>query len=169
MPNGDLVIMLDHSNQIGTEKVLVVLGVNASALPEPGKALTHQDVRVLEVKPGSQWKIENMEQQYEDLADRYGTPRAVLVDGAVELRDGAKCLKNRRSDTIVLRDFKHYHLTPPSPQQKARFMNLASTIRWMTMIAWLLKHPDATAREGISDQRMRAHLHQRAVSFQGSR
>ena len=193
MPHEDLVIMLDHSNQIGTEKVLVVLGVNASALPEPGKALTHADVRVLEVKPGSQWKTENMEQAYEDLTDRYGTPRAVLVDGAVELRDGAKCLKNRRSDTIVLRDFKHYaanvmksllgkdlrfaevagkigrtrsaiqqtelaHLTPPSPKQKARFMNLASTIRWMTMIVWLLKHPQATAREGISDQRMRDKL-----------
>ncbi len=87
---------------------MVALGVNASELPEPGKALTHENVRVLEVKPGSQWKTENMEQEYEDLADRYGAPRAVLVDGAPELRDGAKCLKNRRSDTIVLRDFKHY-------------------------------------------------------------
>jgi len=192
-PNEDLVIMVDHSNQIGTEKVLVALGVNTSALPEPGKALTHKDVRVLEVKPGSQWKTANMEQEYEELADRYGTPRAVLVDGAVELRDGAKCLENRRSDTIVLRDFKHYaanamksllgnderfqeiggklgatrsaiqqtelaHLTPRIPKQKARFMNLASKIGWMSMIAWLLKTPDATARKGISDQRMQDKL-----------
>jgi hypothetical protein len=192
-PNEDLVVMVDHSNQIGTEKVLVALGVNASALPEPGKALTHEDVRVLEVKPGNQWKTENMEQEYEELADRYGAPRAVLADGATELRDGAKCLENRRHDTIVLRDFKHYaanvmrsllgnderfkevgakigntrsaiqqtelaHLTPPRPKQKARFMNLASTIRWMTMIAWLLKNPDATAREGIRDQRMQDKL-----------
>ncbi len=192
-PNEDLVIMVDHSNQIGTEKVMVALGVDASALPEPGKALTHEHVRVLEVKPGNQWKTENMEREYEELADRHGTPRAVLVDGAPELCDGAKCLKNRRHDTIVLRDFKHYaanvlksllgnderfgevggkmgntrsaiqqtelaHLTPPSPKQKARFMNLASKIRWMTMIAWLLKNPDATAREGISDERMREKL-----------
>ena len=49
-PNEDLVIMVDHSNQIGTEKVMVALGVNASELPEPGKALTHENVRVLEVK-----------------------------------------------------------------------------------------------------------------------
>jgi uncharacterized coiled-coil protein SlyX len=193
MPNEDLVVMLDHSNQIGTEKVLVALAVNASALPEPGKALNHEDVRVLEVKPGSQWKTANMEQEYEELADHYGAPRAVLVDGAAELRDGAKCLENRRSDTIVLRDFKHYaanvmksligndqrfqevggkigttrsaiqqtelaHLTPPSPKQKARFMNLAATIRWMTMIAWLLKTPDAKAREGISAERMQDKL-----------
>ena len=106
-PNEDLVVMLDHSNQIGIEKVLVVLGVNASALPEPGNALKHEDVRVLEVKPGSQWKTKNMEQEYKRLADRYGPPRAVLVDGAVELRDGAKCLENCGNDTIVLRDFKH--------------------------------------------------------------
>jgi hypothetical protein len=134
-----------------------------------------------------------MEQEYEAIADRHGTPRAVLIDGATELRDGAECLKNRRSDTIVLRDFKHYaanvmksllgndqrfqevtgkigktrsaiqqtelaHLTPRSPKQKARFMNLAATIRWMTMIAWLLKNPNAAARKGISDQRMQDKL-----------
>lgn len=192
-PNEDLVILVDHSNQIGTEKVMVALGVNAAELPEAGTAMTHENVRVLEVKPGSQWKTDDMEQEYENLADRYGTPRAVLVDGAAELRDGAKCLANRRDDTMVLRDFKHYaanvlksllgndqrfqevggkigktrsgiqqtelaHLTPPSPKQKARFMNLASKIRWMTMIAWLLKNPDTTARAGISDERMQEKL-----------
>ena len=30
-----LVIMVDHSNQIGTEKVMLALGVNATAMPEP--------------------------------------------------------------------------------------------------------------------------------------
>ena len=117
----------------------------------------------------------------------------MLADGAAELRDGAKCLKNRRPDTIVLRDFKHdaanvlksllgndprfqevggkigstrsaiqqtelAHLTPPRPKQKARFMNLASKIRWLTLVVWLLKHPDAAAREGISDERMQDKL-----------
>lgn len=192
-PNEDLVIMVDHSNQIGTEKVMVALGVNASELPEPGKALTHENIRVLEVKPGSQWKTDDMEKEYEAMADHHGTPRAVLVDGAPELRDGAKCLANRRGDTIVLRDFKHYaanalksllgnderfqdvgakigqtrsaiqqtelaHLTPPSPKQKARFMNLASKIRWLTMLVWLLRNPAAAARAGISDERMQEKL-----------
>lgn len=192
-PGEDFVLLVDHSNQIGTEKVMLALGVKVSELPEPGKALTHDDVRVLEIKPGHQWKTEDMQQEYEALADRYGTPRVVLVDGAVELREGAKCLKNRRDDTIVLRDFKHYaanvmksllgndkrfqevggkmgntrsaiqqtelaHLTPPRPKPKSRFMNLASTIRWMTMILWLLKTPNAKARKGIRDQRMRDKL-----------
>ena len=47
--------MVDHSNQIGPEKVMVALGVDAEAMPEPGKTLTHEDVRVLEVKPGDSW------------------------------------------------------------------------------------------------------------------
>lgn len=134
-----------------------------------------------------------MEREYEALAERYGAPRAVLVDGAAELREGAKALQNQREDTIVLRDFKHYaanvvkslignnerfkevggkigsarsavqqtelaHLTPPSPRQKARFMNLSSTLTWLTMILWLLRHPEAHARERISEERMRAKL-----------
>jgi hypothetical protein len=188
-----LVIMVDHSMQIGTEKVMLALGVNAAAMPEPGTALTHEDVRVLEVKPGDSWKTDDMEKEYKALADRYGTPRAVLVDGAAELRDGAKCLKHQREDTIVLRDFKHYaanvvkslignherfkevggkigstrsliqqtelgHLTPPSPKQKARFMNLSSTLAWLTLILWLLRNPAAKAREGISEERMQDKL-----------
>lgn len=192
-PGEDLVVMLDHSNQIGTEKVLVALAVNASALPKPGTALTHEHVRVLEVRPGSSWKTEDMKQAYEELAEQHGVPRATLTDGAAELCDGAKCLETQREDTIRLRDFKHYaanvmksllgnderfqevsrqigttrsaiqqtelaHLTPPGAKPKARFMNLAATIRWMTLIVWLWKHPDAKGREGITDERMQAKL-----------
>lgn len=192
-PNEDLVVMLDHSNQIGTEKVLVALAVNASALPEPGTALTHEHVRVLDVRPGSSWKTEDMEQAYQELAKQHGVPRATLTDGAVELCEGAKCLETQREDTIRLRDFKHYaanvmkslignderfqevssqigttrsaiqqtelaHLTPPSAKPKARFMNLAATIRWMTLVVWLLKRPAAKAREGITDERLQAKL-----------
>lgn len=191
--NESLVMMVDHSNQIGTEKVMLALGVNAAAMPERGKALTHQDVRVLDVKPGDSWKTGDMEREYEALADRYGAPRAVLVDGALELREGAKCLQNLRQDTIVLRDFKHYaanvvksllgnderfkevggkigstrsaiqqtelaHLGPPSPKQKARFMNLSGTLAWLTMILWVLRNPKAKARAGISEERMQAKL-----------
>ena len=191
--NECLVVMVDHSSQIGTEKVMLALGVNAATMPERGKALTHQDVRVLEIKVGDSWKTADMEEEYETLADCHGAPRAVLVDGAVELREGAKCLKNRREDTLVLRDFKHYaanvvkslignderfkevcgkigstrsltqqtelaHLRPPGPKQKARFMNLARMLAWLTMILWVLRHPEANSRQGISEERMREKL-----------
>lgn len=106
-PADDWIWMADHSNQIGPEKALVVLGVRASQLPPPGTPLTHAEVRVLAVEPDTTWKREDMAQAYEELAQRFGTPRAVLVDGAAELRDGAEVLKSQRADTIVLGDFKH--------------------------------------------------------------
>jgi hypothetical protein len=103
----DWVWMADHSNQIGPEKALVVLAVRASQLPPPGKTLRHEDVHLLTVQPGIAWKREDMAATYAQLARRYGPPRAVLCDGAVELREGAKCLQNERQDTIVVQDFKH--------------------------------------------------------------
>jgi len=103
----DRIWMVDHSNQIGPEKALVVLGVRASRLPPPGEALRHEDMQLLTVQPGTAWKRADMAAVYGELAERYGNPRAVLCDGAVELREGAQCLQKRRSDTIVLQDFKH--------------------------------------------------------------
>ena len=103
----DWIWMPDHSNQIGPEKVLTVLAIRASQLPPPGEALTHEHVRVLLVQPGTEWKREDMAKLYTQLAEQYGAPRAVVCDGAVELREGADCLKRLRADTIVLNDFKH--------------------------------------------------------------
>ena len=62
---------------------------------------------MLAVDPDTTWKREDMARAYEELAQRFGAPRAVLVDGASELRDGAEILKSQRADTIVLGDFKH--------------------------------------------------------------
>lgn len=104
----DWIWMADHSNQIGPEKALVILGIRASQMPPPGVALTHQHMRVLMVQPGVNWKREDMARAYEELALRIGAPFAVLVDGAVELREGAEVLRKSRPDLIILGDFKHF-------------------------------------------------------------
>jgi hypothetical protein len=192
-PADDWVWMADHSNQIGPEKALVILGLQASKMPPPGVALTHQDVRVLAVEPGVNWKRDDMARAYEELADRIGAPLAVVVDGAVELREGAEILQKRRGNTLILGDFKHYaanvlknivgddarfsaftsqvgstrsaiqqtelgHLTPPSLKPKARFMNLAATLRWARMVLWHLAHPQSAARREITAARMNEKL-----------
>ena len=170
-----------------------MLAVRASQLPPPGKALTHEDMRVLTVRPGTMWKREDMAKVYTELAAKHGSPRAVLTDGAVELREGAECLKKPSSDTIVLQDFKHKaanffpamigkdarfiefssllgrtrsaiqqtelaHLTPPGQKQKARFMNLAPTLRWASATLWLLEHPQARARQYVTPERLEEKL-----------
>ena len=104
----DWVWMADHSNQIGQEKALVVIGLRASKMPLPGVALTHQDIRLLAVQPGVSWKREDMARVYEELAIKIGNPLAVVVDGAVELREGAEVLEKRREGVSILSDFKHF-------------------------------------------------------------
>lgn len=104
----DWVWLADHSNQIGQEKALVILGLRASNMPEPGVALTHQDVRLLSLEPGVSWKRDDMSRAYEQLAAKAGPPLALLVDGAVELREGADGLEKHGKNVTLLGDFKHF-------------------------------------------------------------
>ena len=189
----DWVWMADHSCQVGPDKVLVVLAVRASKMPPPGTALKHEDLHVLIVQPGTQWKTEDVAKAYEKLAEKYGVPMALVVDGAPELRDAAEVLQKQRPEMIVLNDFKHYaanimkatvgkdepftkfnslvgstrnavqqtelaHLRPPSSKPKSRFMNLAAILHWAAMIMWLLDHPEAKGRMGITDERLTEKL-----------
>ena len=193
-PADDWIWMADHSNQIGREKVLSVIGVRACRLPSPGQPLRHEDVRVLDLVVGSEWKREDMTEVYQQLADRCGgPPLALVVDGAVELREGAEPLQKQRKTMLILRDFKHYaantlkkivgndkrfaefhthlartrsaiqqtelaHFTPPGPQPKARFMNLASTLGWAMMVLWQLSHFRSESRRGITAKRINEKL-----------
>ena len=49
----DWIWMADHSNQIGQEKALSILGLRASQMPAPGETIKHEHVRVLELELGT--------------------------------------------------------------------------------------------------------------------
>jgi len=104
----DMIWMTDHSNQIGQEKVLQILGIPASKLPPPGQTLSRQDMQVLAVIPGKDWKREDVRREYEKLAERIGSPRYLLTDGAVELFESADVLEKPGEKLTVLRDMKHF-------------------------------------------------------------
>jgi len=100
--------MADHSNQIGQDKALAVIGIRASNMPPPGVAIRHEDVRLLTLEPGVNWKTQDVASAYERLAERGGPPLAVLTDGASELRDSVQTLQKQRQNTLLLGDFKHF-------------------------------------------------------------
>lgn len=189
----DWILMADHSNQIGTDKVLVILGIRASHMPPSGQALRYEDMRVMAVVPGSNWQREDVAKQYKLVAQRVGTPLAIVTDGAVELRESAVGLENEGKIVMMFRDFKHVaanefkrlleqdnrfarfqtklgqtrsaiqqtelaHFTPPSPKQKARFMNLEAQLNWAEMVLWQLSHPKSGGRQDITSKRMNAKL-----------
>lgn len=100
--------LADHSIQIGREKVLLVVGVRKSNIPERGQALRHQDLDLLALAPGTSWKAEDVGEVYKDLEKKFGTPKSISSDAAVELQDAAEFLKNGGKRTIVFRDPKHF-------------------------------------------------------------
>ena len=104
----DWIWMVDHSNQIGVEKVMVILGIRASQLPPDGKTLRREDMIPLAVIPGKNWKSEDVAREYEKLAKEFGPPRYLLTDGAPELFDCVDSLEKDGKKVIVLRDIKHY-------------------------------------------------------------
>ena len=184
------IIMVDHSMQIGTEKLMVVLGMDGDNLPEPGQALRREDMVVLEIKVASQWKTEDMLREYRSIHVSLGPIREILIDGASELQNAGKAYAEWADhDVVIQRDGAHYaatqvksilgkdekfqqvisqmgttrsqvqqtelgFLSPPTPKNKARFMNLSSIILWMTMMLWLLRNPKATCLVGVDRARL---------------
>jgi hypothetical protein len=96
----------DHSSQLGSEKVLTILGISANDLPEK-RALKFTDLRVLAVVPGTQWKKENVAEVYHRTAEHHGVPRDIVCDGATELRDPAQALEKEGETPNVIGDMKH--------------------------------------------------------------
>lgn len=102
----DMIWFSDHSNQLGSEKVLTIQGISANDLPE-GRALQLEDVRVLAVVPGTQWKKDDVGRVYKATAERQGVPRDVVCDGASELRDPVQNLEKEGKTPNVIGDMKH--------------------------------------------------------------
>ena len=186
------VIMVDHSCQIGEDKLMVVLGMDADNLPESGRALRREDMEVLEVTAADRWNADDMFREYQSIHQRLGPIRQILTDGASELQTGAKSYaESVDHDVVVQRDAPHYaatqvksilgkdekfqqvisqmgttrsqvqqtelaFLAPPTPKNKARFMNLSGLIGWMTMMLWLLRNRDAACLAGVDAARFRA-------------
>lgn len=97
--------LVDHTSQIAKEKVLAIFRVKKF---KPGTRLCHEDLEVLTVKPGENWKREDVAAVYEDVAKRFGYPESIITDGASELQEPAKTLGKARKKPIVLRDPKHF-------------------------------------------------------------
>ena len=102
----DWVWMIDHSVQLGKMFVLVVLGIRQSELPTD-RALRRQDMTPLAVLPTSSRDKEEVAKQLSDTAVEFGTPLAVLSDGARELHEGVRRLQIEDFSGVHLDDIKH--------------------------------------------------------------
>ncbi len=86
----------------------MVLGIRQSKLPPEGTPLRLKDMKVLGLIPSEKCNRESVGVVYRQIAKKYGIPRAVLSDGAVELRGPVNRLKTKGKAAISIRDLKHF-------------------------------------------------------------
>lgn len=105
---GDWVLLIDHSVQIGTVKVCVILGIRLSDVPYPRRALRYEDMHVMAVIPVEQSTGEIVDAQLEQATLRIGIPRQIVSDGGSDVKKGAALFAGRHGETAVTCDAAHH-------------------------------------------------------------
>lgn len=165
--------LIDHTIQIGTVKVCVILGLRLGQVPFPARALRHDDMQLLAVIPTECSTGEIVAAQLEKVSQRTGPPRQIASDHGSDVKSGSELFARRHPGTVVTYDAAHHgaivlkrrfeadqcwsefiarlgqvkvrvqqtrdaFLLAPSLRAKARFMNIASLLRWGRKISSLL-------------------------------
>jgi hypothetical protein len=105
----DWVWIIDHSNQIGKEKCLVILGVRVSQLPPPGKEypLRLEQMEPIELEPVTVSDKEVVYRQLEASAAKCGVPRAIIDDHGGDVAGGVELFRQVHPKTIEIYDITH--------------------------------------------------------------
>jgi len=184
----DWAFLIDHSVQIGTLKLCLILGVRLSAWRDSAGPLRHEDVRPLALIPVEQSNAQIVCEQLEQAALRTGIPREIVSDQGGDVKSGGELFAARHPQTALLHDAAHHgarvlkkrfeadprwteflaklshtkshiqqtpdaFLMSPSLRPKARYMNLASLLKWCRKMLCLL---DRGADGGAVTARARA-------------
>ena len=105
----DWVWIIDHSNQIGQEKCLLILGVRASQLPAPGEdfPLRLAQMEPIELEPVKVSDKEVVYRQLEANTAKTGVPRAIISDHGGDLAGGIELFRKKHPETLDIYDITH--------------------------------------------------------------
>jgi hypothetical protein len=108
-PASDWVWIIDHSNQIGKEKCLVILGVRVSQLPPPGQdyPLRLEQMEPIELEPVTVSDKEVVYRQLEASVAKSGVPRAIIDDHGGDVAGGVELFRKAHPETIEIYDITH--------------------------------------------------------------
>ena len=104
----DWVYIIDHSIQIGTLKLCLILGVRLSELPSPSRPLRHADMRLLALIPTEQSNGQIVLQQLEQTAKRTGIPREIVSDHGSDVKSGGELFVTKHPETSLVYDAAHH-------------------------------------------------------------
>lgn len=158
LKNKDYALITDESMMIGSEKLLVTLGVSAE---HQGRPLNSADASVLGMFVAESWNGESVCQKLKESSVKVGkNPLYAISDNASVMKKGVRCAKiphhldishslgmflerayKKASDfTKYLKSmsdikFKHNmkkiaYLLPPTQRTISRFLNLSGWVKW---------------------------------------
>ena len=104
----DWVWLADHVVQIGTEKVLNIVGVRLSDLPPRGECLALKDLEPIAILPVTTSNQQVVHDQLEKLAKELGAPAAILTDEGSDLLGGVQRFRKAHPETSSYSDITHY-------------------------------------------------------------
>ncbi|MEO7176201.1 MAG: hypothetical protein ABIV51_09900 [Saprospiraceae bacterium] len=152
--------IVDESMMIGSEKLLLTLGVPAE---HQGRPLNYYDINILNIAVSESWNGEKIGAQLKAATEKVGhEPLYIISDNASVMNKGIRCsgIPHRRDISHSLgmlleriykneADFKEYlklmtepkfkynmkkiaYLLPPTQRTVARFINLSEWVKWST-------------------------------------
>jgi hypothetical protein len=104
----DWVDIIDHSIQIGTLKLCLILGVHLSELPTWPRPLRHADMRLLALIPIEQSNGPIVRKQLEKTAKRTGIPRQIVSDHGSDVKTGGELFVAKHPETSLIYDAAHH-------------------------------------------------------------
>jgi hypothetical protein len=103
----DWVWFIDHSVQIGKEKVLAILAIRSVDLPMPGRPLKPEDLVLIDLVPMETSSREDVAARLEAAAARTAVPRAIVDDHGCDLNGGVQIFQRSHPETVEIYDAKH--------------------------------------------------------------
>jgi hypothetical protein len=103
----DWVWMLDHSVQIGPQKVLLIIGIRQQALPQRGQSLRLEDMELIALEAMESSTREDVAVRLMEAAHRTSVPRAIVNDQGSDLTGGVELFRQTYPETLAILDTKH--------------------------------------------------------------
>ncbi len=172
----DWIILLDHSIQLGAEKLFVILGIRESTI-DFSRPLAYADLDPLWMSASAHWNGQFIREIVERLQSRLGRMRYAVGDYGSDIRKGlrlagiphihdvthriALSLKRLYADDPIYHDVSQRlarirqqfgqtvaaHLLPPNQRTKSRYHNLRPIAAYGQHILTYLERPQDPAQE----------------------
>jgi hypothetical protein len=103
--------LVDHTIQIGTQKILVILGCPLKQVPFGQRALSLADLHLVALVPMERSNAALVEAELEQAVQRTGRPRLIVSDQGSDLRKGIADFQSWYPRTAAVPDVAHYGAT----------------------------------------------------------